>query len=240
MAEGSSVEKILFPKYIPSHMKEGIRIAMDACAVDGGLTDEIRIKYFDRYVIDPHYKRFVFLNFQYIIEWIQKYSWEECYKAQMSEEKCNTQVERTKAFLISNGMMTEKYIDSMMDDLYYSGRYKPSLAHGKRLLWLSEKTNTPFIEIIGRDMDIRVRRDRFLSPDHSIRTSFGADYLYLLYFDNEANEHKGCLVNVGRVCIICLKENNLVYCGRCKEATYCSKKHQTEDWGRHKKECNIS
>ena len=39
-------------------------------------------------------------------------------------------------------------------------------------------------------------------------------------------------------CELCGKMENLLKCGRCRNAFYCSKEHQIQDWKRHKRMCN--
>ncbi len=41
------------------------------------------------------------------------------------------------------------------------------------------------------------------------------------------------------VCELCGQFNNLMTCGACKCAWYCSKEHQVSHWKAHKKECRI-
>ena len=39
-------------------------------------------------------------------------------------------------------------------------------------------------------------------------------------------------------CYVCGKTGNVMRCSQCKQAFYCSREHQVEDWARHSKECN--
>ena len=39
-------------------------------------------------------------------------------------------------------------------------------------------------------------------------------------------------------CYVCGKTGNVMRCSQCKQAFYCSREHQVQDWARHSKECN--
>ena len=39
-------------------------------------------------------------------------------------------------------------------------------------------------------------------------------------------------------CYVCRKTGNVMRCSQCKNAFYCSREHQVQDWARHSKECN--
>lgn len=39
-------------------------------------------------------------------------------------------------------------------------------------------------------------------------------------------------------CYVCGKTGNVMRCSQCKNAFYCSREHQVQDWARHSKECN--
>ena len=41
----------------------------------------------------------------------------------------------------------------------------------------------------------------------------------------------------GRKCIICMSEENLHLCSKCRSVNYCCKEHQKQDWPYHKTIC---
>jgi hypothetical protein len=44
-------------------------------------------------------------------------------------------------------------------------------------------------------------------------------------------------VDLSRQCRVCCKSQNLLRCSRCKQARYCCREHQLEDWPHHKLKC---
>ncbi len=64
------------------------------------------------------------------------------------------------------------------------------------------------------------------------------DILYKLWTNSGKNnkmfDYKFCGSNK---CQVCGEEKDPKYCGACRMVIYCSKEHQLEDWGVHKKIC---
>jgi hypothetical protein len=219
-------------------MLEGVAIGLDALKKNTYLDDAIRIEKIDRYIAYDWDKRLTYRVFQHIIYWIKRYSWDEAYEERDDEDSTYRRLEEYKSSLLEKNL-TEQYYQSIYEELYQTARYKSRVKYDMLQHWLSYNTGYPLNCIKAKDLDLRLRKEWFLSPNHSITTPYGRNYLYLRYYDTEKKEYTGCFTNVGDSCIVCLKERELMYCSRCKEACYCSREHQKKDWSRHKSDCLI-
>lgn len=223
-------------KYIPLEMVDAVKKGLDMInnpskAGSGGVLD--RVSYIDRYIVYDTSPLLTLEVLKYIIFWIKHYSWDDAYIECMSDEMAVRKVQEYKEMAVCDGA----YFDAMYEDLYSVTRYVPNKSYRLLLKWLSHKTSYPYRDIILKDIDIRIRKEMFLSPEFSITTKYGRDYIYIRYYDNESGAFQGCFINVGESCLICLKQTSLMQCSRCGEAHYCCKEHQKRDWQRHKKEC---
>ena len=225
-------------KYIPSAMLDGIKKSIATFADPCMATDETRINYTDRYVIYDDDHHFTLDVVKHLVYWIKRYTWDETYRAIMTDEEAEEKMKRRMTILKEVLGLSEEYAEDQHEDSYYMTRYLPNQEHAKRLKWLSERSGVAHHKLIARDMDIRIRKDRFLVPEKSIHTSYGKDYLFFRYANRELKKYEGSIINVGESCIICTREKNIMHCGKCNEAVYCSREHQKEDWKRHKLECS--
>jgi hypothetical protein len=229
------IQPLKSTKYVPKEMLEGIAKSLATFDNPELVTDETKIKYTDRYVVYDNDENLTMAVFQVLVYWIRRFSWEDSYVARFTDDQTEKQLTRVLPILQIG--VSPEYSESLQEDHYYMQRYIPSPSHGSALKHLSELTGVAFHKLIARDMDMRIRKDRFISPTQSIRTSYGVDYLYLRYYDKDAKRFKGGIFNIGNSCIICFKEKQFFKCVRCGEATYCSIEHQKRDWPRHKGEC---
>jgi hypothetical protein len=221
-------------RFIPKKMQEGVLKSLELFEKGDILTitDEEKINFVDRYLIYDKTNHFNMEVLKYLIYSVRYYSWDECYQSAMSDEEA---IEKLNDLVPI--CETDIYLDSLYEDFYHFVRYSPTKAFKTYLKTIATKFNIHHDLLIGREMDMRLRRHKFLSPEHSIRTPYGKDYLFIHYFNKERNACEGGLICIGFACIVCFREQGIFFCSRCQEAVYCCKEHQQKDWPNHKSNC---
>lgn len=238
--ESKKIQPVRTNQFIPIEMVVGVNKAIQTFGkAPEDVSDDIKIRCLDRYVVYDDHVNLTIEVFQFIVLFIRMFpSWDEAYYAHLTD----AETEEKLAELRADGSLdpadrSKEYNESLHDEHYYMVRYRPTKMYSHLLYLISKKFDYPYPRVLARDEDIRIRRERFISPEMSIRTPFGRDYLFLSYHEKESGMRIGSYFNVGNACIVCLKEEDVMFCSICKEAVYCCGEHQKQDWPNHKKIC---
>lgn len=231
-------------RYIPAQMRIGVANAKLALSSKRLIEQPLFAQSLARYVIYVDDMNVTFEVFQYLIYWVTRYSWDEAYCVATDEDhvyQCMALADETTGVVAAQSPGT-RICYEMADELRYSmERYEPTYSHCMRLTALSRESGVLMHTLKRLDLDIRLRRERFFSPDLSIRTCHGRDYLFIRFADKSCQRYKGCFVNVGAACTTCgVEKQNPVVCARCQEAVYCCDAHRRADIARHRTECGVS
>lgn len=244
-AEIHAISAVKTERYVPSGMRKGILNANLALGCKSLVEQPLFAQSLARYVVYVADPNVTFEVFRYLIYWSMRYTWDEAYCVAVDEEyayACMKLSDDTLGVIASQSPGTHICYE-MANELRYSlTRYEPTYQHCLRLLALSQVSGVCMSTLKRIEMDIRLRRERFTSPDYSIRTRHGRDYLFVRYTDTALQRYEGCIVNVGASCIVCGKDNhcNPIVCSRCGEAAYCCNVHRRRDITRHRTECGVS
>lgn len=194
----------------------------------------IRTNYIDRYIVYDDNNGFDHYVVRCLIYWIRTTPvWEEVYEKYRDDTEA---VDWVQTITLLNKESAE-YNETLIDELMCIVAHRPIDKHAERLRRLSELTGYAYSSILARDMDIRLRKERWFSPEQSIRSSSGRSYLLFRFYLNEKyHPYVWAIFEIAASCIVCGKEDGLFQC-TCKNAFYCSRKHQISDWSEHSKTC---
>lgn len=134
-----------------------------------------------------------------------------------------------------------------MADAYYNA---PVLVLEYNLigLWASFnilplKFDFPLRDRVGEEIDESLVPGRLWG--HVARRLEPLVPLHLQYIDGSIVTQHGIIYDVVkdmlqfRACVVCFERGNIAVCSGCYCVAYCSERHQTQDWTRHKTDCEF-
>ena len=248
-AQGPYEEQV--QKHVPVSWRKSARLLLGLWmnVAEHLYTDQV-MKITDRFVIVGARN----LTWKYIyhaVKLAKSYDFDECYIDDVTGLNTNHKLKslfemekREKENSAEYTRISEDYNWNLSEELLAMWDKKPTPEHARRLKDLAQLCDVPFGVAWANDYDMRMRKEIPYDGDDTITTAWGGEYLFFVVLDPKepvgSNKFRFLWLNVGRKCAWggCGRRNPPLRCGKCKEAKYCNREHQINDWNdKHQQIC---